>query len=61
MMCYPEVKNSETRLYYPYHCNDLCPSLNSKIVRQTYAFSIENSIDDLQPQEHRLLPDKPKK
>lgn len=60
MMCYPEVKNSEKRLYYPYYCNDPCPSLNSKIVRQPHVFSIVNRIDDLQPQEHRLLPDKPK-
>lgn len=61
MLCYPEVKNSETRPYYPYRCNDLCRSVNSKIIWQTYAFSVVNRIDDLQPQEHKLLPDKPKK
>lgn len=52
----PEVKKSETRLYYLYHCNNLCPPLNSKIVRQPYTFSIVNRVDDLQPQEPRPLP-----
>lgn len=54
-MCCPEVQNSETKLYSPYHCKNLDPSLNSMFVRQPYAFSIVNRIDDLQRQECRLL------
>lgn len=61
ILCYPEVKCSETRLNYPHRCNDLCPSLNKQIVREHYTFNIINRIDDLQPQVHKFLIDKPKK